>query len=218
MTSVAVVTSCYGDYDHLLPPPEQTVECEWVAVLDRRQPDLVGWRQVVEPRDHLHPRMAAKVAKCRPDLYSQASVLIWLDAGAMILSSGFVEMCLDALAGHDVAQWVHPERSDIFDEAIVSVGMAKYAGQSVIEQAETYISSGRYARHSGLWATGCIAYNAWTPPVTGERWLAEQTRWTYQDQLSWPAVVADQDVRVGSFPQSLWANEWVSFRAHRSHL
>lgn len=218
MTPVAVVTSCYGDYDQLLPPPGQTVECEWVAVVDRRHADLDGWRQVVEPRDHLHPRMAAKVAKCRPDYYSAASVLIWLDAGALITSPEFVAMCLDALAGSDIAQWVHPDRVDIYDEAIVSATMAKYRGQPVVEQAEHYIATARYFRHSGLWATGCMAYTRWACQETGAPWLAQQNRWTYQDQISWPVVVRDQNVRVTRFPQSLWTNDWVRFRSHRSDL
>lgn len=219
MTSVAVLTSIYGDYDLLTDPPEQSLPCEWVAVVDHPH-KADGWRQVVEPRPHMHPRLAAKVAKCLPNEYTDAEVTIWLDGSARILSRDFVAMCLEALGDSKWAQWVHPERDCIYAEAEVSMRMLKYQGQPCREQVEHYRKQG-HPDHGGLWATGCIV-RCWGEPwcfhddhLFGERWLAEQMRWSYQDQLSEAYLIRELIPKPPApLPQSLWRNEWVEFGHH----
>jgi hypothetical protein len=212
---VAVVTSIYGDYDDLKEQPlRQTVACEYVAVTDRPV-DSETWHVVVEPRSHTHPRLAAKFAKCLPWRYTpDADVTIWVDGSATIISREFVEMCCDSLGGASLAQWEHPDRRCIYEEAEVSRVYGKYADQNVAGQAQHYRQKGHPAGW-GLWATGCIVRRRHTDHTTmGLSWLAEQLRWTYQDQLSEAPVLRAVELRPAPLPEGLWANQWLSFGRH----
>ena len=215
--NVTVVTSIYGAYDFVKKPLEQSVECDYVLVTDD-DPGPCGWRVVVEPRQQCHPRLAAKVAKCLPWLYApDADVTIWIDGSATIIHPEFVAMCLEVLGGDDgadMAQWKHPSRDCIYTEGDVSIAYGKYHDQNITGQMRHYRALGHPAG-AGLWATGCIVRRR-DPEVRylGDRWLAEQVRWTIQDQLSEPVLLADTDLVVARLPEGLWENRWLSFGGH----
>lgn len=217
-TTITVLSACYGGYDTPVAPPEQDIPVRWVMVTDGTVDVPEPWETVVDTRTHLHPRMAAKIPKCLPWYYShRAPITIWLDASARIQRPDFVSMCVDALGDGDVAQWVHPERSCIEPEAFISAGMEKYADQPVMEQAAKYLKDGQ-PRNYGLWATGCMAWRFTASTVQGGRmWLAEQTLWTYQDQLSWPVIVRMYDLDVRPLPGGLWDRQYLTFRPHASN-
>jgi hypothetical protein len=214
---ITVVSACYGGYDQPATPPEQDVDVRWVMVNDGQVEVPAPWESVVEYRHHLHPRMAAKIPKCDPGRYADHGVaVIWLDSSAIIMRPDFVSMCVAALGGGDVAQWVHPQRDCIVPEADISATMAKYANQPVQAQARHYIAGG-HPRNFGLWATGCMVWrrSSWTV-AAGRDWLHEQNRWTYQDQLSWPVVVRERALDVRPLPGSLWDRQYLTFRPHAS--
>lgn len=183
--TVAVLSSVYGDYDHVDPVPKQTVDAEWIIVTDNPSLDAPGWKVVVEPRPHMHPRLAAKVPKCLPFAYTNADTTVWLDASCRLLQPDSLSRLIRGANNAPMAQITHPWRDDIVDEAEASVGMPKYQGQPVIEQAAHYRGLG-YPRHAGLFATGLIVRNNPNDLQAefGYRWLTEQCYWTYQDQLS----------------------------------
>lgn len=215
--SIAVVTSCYGGYDEIVAPSPQSVECEWIAVTDGEVAVPPPWVNIVEPRPHMHPRLAAKVAKCRPDLYTSATTTIWLDAAARIGPTS-VERLAGAVSLGAFGQFVHPDRRKISDEADVSATMDKYQGQPVREQVAHYLKGG-HPDDFGLWATGCIVRNTGdyrsVHSSFGDAWLIEQMRWTYQDQLSHPWLVNMHSLLIVPLPGPLWGNDLVSWSGHR---
>ena len=216
--SIAVISSVYGGYDTPIAPVPQDVDCDWVLVTDTPV-ECPPWRVVVEPRPHLHPRMAAKVAKCRPDLYTQADTTVWVDASFFVSAADFVSWAVSHVDPvNPLAQIVHPERRRITAEAAVSATMAKYAGLPVIEQAGSYLTSG-YPDDWGLWATGLIVRRH-CPQLRGfgSAWLAEQTRWSYQDQISEAPCLWHLDLRPVDICESLWGNPRFVIRGHASHL
>lgn len=210
--SVAVVSSCYGGVDVLLTPPPQSVHVDrWVMVTDQENvPD--GWEVIHQPRPWVHPRFAAKHAKTQPFEYVNTDVAIWLDSGAVITSEHLVEVALETLGQDDIALWRHPERNDVWSEATTSAAMGKYNGQHCREQAEHYRSQGL---PDALYATGCIAWkNTIRNYRFGRAWLAEQLRWSLQDQLSFPYVAWRMSVTPNEMPYSLWRNPYVKWRGH----
>lgn len=220
--TVTVVSACYGGYDVPTPPIEQHyVDVRWVMVTDGKVAVPEPWEHVIEPRDDIHPRFAAKRAKSMPFLYADTDVAIWLDASAQIYRRDFVSMCVGALGDGDVAQWVHPQRDCIRPEADVSAAMLKYDRLPVHAQVSHYISGG-HPEHFGLWATGCMAWNRGTEPRRVEQvgldWLYEQFHWTYQDQLSWPVIVRRYGLDVRPLPGGLWDRDYLAFRPHGSDL
>lgn len=213
---VAVVSSCYGGYDSPIPPTlPQTMDAEWVLVSEQAY-DVPPWRTVVEPRSQLHPRLAAKVAKCRPDLYADADVHIWVDASFAIISPNFVSWCVSHVAdGQQMAQIPHPERKRLTDEAAHSAGLPKYAGLPIHEQAARYLDAG-YPDDWGLWATGLIVYRGGTP--IGDQWLREQLRFTYHDQISEAPLLYAFNVRPVDMGGGLLHNPHFRIRGHRDHM
>lgn len=214
--TVAIISSCYGGYDTIGDVHEQDIDCEWIMVTDDPEP-RDGWRWVYEPRPHLHPRMAAKVAKCLPHRYApSADVTIWIDASFQVVSPSFARWCVDHLGNADIAQIRHPARQSITDEANVSATMTKYQGQRVVEQARSYITGYDFPDGWGMWATGLIARRAgYGTEMFGEQWLLEQTLWTYQDQISEPFVLWLSKPTIVDLPLDLYRNGLFFMRAHR---
>lgn len=218
--TVTVVSANYGGYDQPVAPPVQDCDVRWVMVTDGKVDVPAPWEHVVEPHDEMHPRLAAKTAKCLPHVYGGEGTVIWLDASATINRSDFVSTCVAALADGDVAMWTHPQRDCIRPEADVSATMAKYDGLPVHAQVQQYMFEGHPERF-GLWATGCMVRSGRTAALRvrpGCAWLGEQHRWTYQDQLSWPVIVRKFNLDVRLLPGSLWDGRLVTFRAHASDL
>lgn len=195
---VALITSTYGGYDQVAAPAPQDIDCEFIVVSDRPV-DCWPWKPVVEPRPQLHPRLAAKVAKCRPDAYTDAEATIWVDGHVRITSAGFARWAITPLEHADLAQLRHPFHRRLTEEAALSARLPKYAGLPVGEQVAFYLERG-YPDDWGLWAGGLIARRTSAAVrAFGDAWLAEQVRWTYQDQLSEAPVLH----RLGMRPADL---------------
>jgi hypothetical protein len=215
--TVAVLTSCYGAYDPVVRPHDQNIDVDWICVTDG-QVEAPGWRSIIEPRPHLHPRMAAKLARCRPDLYTPASVTIWLDAAARIKTPDTIAALVEALGDGQIAQFKHPTRQALEAEVTESESMGKYHGQPMREQVAHYRRHGLPG--NGLWATGCLIRSA-SPAVKalGDLWLTEMWRWGWQDQLSEPYALWCAGINPVPLPWDLWHNphlEW-SYGQRRSN-
>lgn len=217
---VAVLSACYGGYDHVDPVPEQDVDAEWIMVTDNPKLNAPGWNVIVEPRSHMHPRLAAKVPKCDPWEYTDAYQTVWMDASCRLLVPDALNQLLHACGSHYQAQIVHPWRHDIVDEALASEGMPKYANQAVRDQAAYYVEQG-HPPGWGLWATGLIVRNNVREidmSAVGREWLAEQVRWTYQDQISQPVVLRRHNMAIKSLPFDLHGSGVFEWHNHVSEL
>jgi len=207
--SVAVLTSIYGGFDVPKVQPPQTVDAEWILVTDVPV-DAPGWKVIVEPRPHMHPCLAAKIAKCLPRLYTDADVTVWMDGSCQLVVPDALEQIIAGSKGMPIAQVRHPDRDCIYDEAAFCVPIAKYADLPMIQQVETYRKAG-HPEHWGLWATGLIVRN-YVPPWGGEwkatntldrigsEWLVEQIRWGFQDQLSEVPLITNLGMQTLPFP------------------
>ncbi len=227
MAKIAVVSSCYGEYDSIYAPPEQTVDCEWVLVTDSmpqlqpstrsyRHPSGMpesSWQVRIEPRPQLHPRTAAKVAKCRPDWYADADIYLWIDSSIKILSAEFVQWATSFLEHGPLAMKLSRARKSIIAEAEIAQGMQKYQGLPVLEQAQHYLSKG-YPDDWGVWGTGLMARCAECPNF-GDAWLAEQIRWTYEDQISLPWVLWNMNLRPVDLSIDFDLSDMLAITSHR---
>lgn len=216
--SVAVVTSIYGDYDQLQAPPEQSIDVEWVCVTDTLDASAGPWKIVPERRPNLPPRLAAKIAKCLPHEYVSMGheAVIWMDGSCHLKDPLALERVLAATQPGDISQFQHPVRRCMFDEAAFSAGLPKYVHQPILAQATWYGLDG-HPVDWGLWATGFIVYRAPRDicDMLGRSWLAEQMRWTDQDQISQPYVWRRAAMRPTILPGALGLNDYVTWTAHR---
>ena len=220
MSECALITAIYDGYDDLKPTmPQKGVNVDWVLVTDdealKDEATARGWRVVYEPRPGVHPNRAAKHPKYEPWKYTDAEQSVWVDASFRIVSP---TMAAEALAHADpIAQFAHPWRDCLFTEAKESAGLAKYAGEPVLEQAEDYRQAG-HPENWGLWATGFIARRH-TEAVRkmGWLWLAETYRWSFQDQISQPFALREKGLRPTALPGTHLATPWLAYEGSSRH-
>lgn len=218
MTTMAILTAIYDSYDELKPTvPQAGMDVDWVCVTD--DPDLkdgtLGWRIVYEPRPGLHPNRAAKHPKYRPWRYTNAPASLWVDASFRIISD---QLAAASITHADpIAQFLHPWRDCLYEEAKESAPMAKYDGEPILEQADHYRTLG-HPEHWGLWATGVIArYHTDAVCLLGEQWATETDRWSFQDQISHPYACREVGLRPSSLPGTHMSNPWLRYEGSTRH-
>lgn len=220
MADVAIITAITDGYDTLKPVMPQTgVDVEWVCFTDGEpHPDAdaaQGWTLVCEPRHGRPAAREAKRPKFRPWEYTDAPASIWIDASFRVVSDGFAA---DALAYADpIAQFAHPWRNCLYDEATVSAHLPKYRREPVIEQAVHYRARG-HPEEWGLWAAGVIVRRH-TDAVRqlGEAWAHEVAAWSVQDQVSQPYVLRAVGLRPALLPGTHFANRWLNYEGSGRH-
>lgn len=219
MADLAILTALFDGYDTLKPVmPQQGVDVEWICVTDGApHPDAEaakGWTLICEPSG-LHPNRAAKRPKFAPWEYTTAAASIWVDASFRVVSGWFA---IEALAHADpIAQFPHPWRDCLYDEAAHSALLPKYAGEPIIEQVDYYRAM-HHPEHWGLWAAGVIARRH-TPEVRclGAVWACEVNHWSFQDQISQPFVLRETGLRPAALPGTHFANPWLSYEGSGRH-
>lgn len=209
MVPPVVVSGIFGGYDAVKPLPPGVAG--FLFTNDVEMFDAIrygGWQpRLFRGVDGEHPRLTAKVPKfCGHLLLPEHPVQLWVDA-SLRLTPQVVE-AFDHLAAFTA--FPHPQRDNVTEEARVSERMTKYHGLPVVRQAAHY-GDGR-----GLWASGFILRDFRIPAVCAmaERWLGENRRWTYQDQLSLPLVREWAGVEITPFPHNLWRNPWFDYEGH----
>lgn len=220
MPDLAIITAITDGYDTLKPVlPQAGLDVEWICVTDGEPlPDAdaaAGWTMICEPRCGRHPNREAKRPKVRPWEYTSASASIWVDASFRAVSDRFA---VEALAYADpIAQFEHPWRDCLYEEAAHSALLPKYVGEPVIEQARTYRAAG-HPEHWGLWAAGVIARrHTREARALGEAWAREVSVWSFQDQVSQPYALRAVGLRPAALPGTHLANDWLKYEGSGRH-
>lgn len=225
MSGLAVITALYDGYDTLKPTCPQDVDVEWICVTDDEtlaDDEIGGWQIIYAPRPGVHPNRAAKVPKLWPWQYTQATASVWIDASFQVTSHSFVREALEL--ADPIAQFIHPWRDCIYDEAIETMQIehkAKYGAQryAVIAQVAAARAIG-HPEHWGLWATGVIARRHTSDVVRlSHRWGYLIDAYSYQDQISQAVALRGLGMRPKLLGGTHFANPWVEYRdSHRHHV
>lgn len=208
---MALITACFGGYDPVRSLPENHGFDDAVCVTDN--PDGVGegWRVHVEPVS-VNPRLTAKRPKMMPWLYTDCDAAVWLDASFQV-QAGFHAWAIPHLERDDFVVWIHPEgRVDITDEARVSMGLKKYHGSHVLEQARSYKEQG-FPHNWGLFAGGTVGWR-FTPQTQrfGALWHRECEDWSIQDQVSLPYVLWSEGMKFGIWQANEYENPYLTLK------
>lgn len=212
----AIVTALYGDKDVLKPVlDQQGADVDWVLVTDdtRIQDGALGWRVIHDQQPMVLPARAAKAPKFQPWRYTDAPASVWVDAAFRVTSPTFAT---DALQhAKPIAQFVHPWRACLYDEATAVAGLGLDSRQVVDWQTSRYREDGHPAGW-GLWATGVIARRH-TPAVKrmGAAWAAEVDAGSVRDQISQPHVLRTHRLKPTPLPGTHLANRWLKYEEHQ---
>lgn len=215
---VAVITACYDGYDTVKPVLSQAgLDVEWILVTDT-VPDAAaarGWTVVHEPRPDVLPVRAAKAAKFEPWKYTDAPASIWVDASFRVTSSDFAVSVLEYAS--PIAQFVHPWRSCLYDEAIEIAALGKDPEGVAAWQMKRYREAG-HPTGWGLWASGVIARRH-TAAVKrmGAAWAREVESGSARDQVSQPFVLRQSKLKPTALPGTHLANAWLKYEGSGRH-
>jgi hypothetical protein len=208
MTSVAIVSGWFGDYEHRPSPlPRQRGDVSAVLATDADGPVPSGWGRAWTGTRPPSPRWQSKLVKCRPWEYVIGSfdVIVWIDAQVRVVGPGFAEWCVRQLEGpqgaggvaepYGIAAMAHPAgRRSITEEALAGQGPAgrgRFLGQRSVEQARHYVAEGHPDAWGLWWTMVLVARNDERFRRFGVDWLEEQRRWSTHDQVSFPHLVRD---------------------------
>ena len=170
---------------------------------------------ICQPRHGRPANREAKRPKLRPWEYTTAPASIWVDGSFRVVSDRFA---IEALAYADpIAQFAHPWRNCLYEEASASAHLPKYRGEPVIEQAAYYRACG-HPEGWGLWAAGVIARQH-TRQVRelGDVWAHEVAAWSVQDQVSQPYALRTVRLRPTPLPGTHFANPWLNYEGSGRH-
>lgn len=215
---VTVITAIYGGYEELKPAmPQIGHDVDFLCLTDDPELFANGWQIATEDDLPNDPNMAGKFPKCCPWAYCNPDVgaSIWIDASFRITSRNMVA---DLIArAHPIAQFLHPDRDCIYEEARASMGLERYRDLPLQQQIDSYTTD--HPAHWGLWAAGVIArrHDAGVRRF-GAEWIEECERWGVQDQVSEPFALRRNGLRPASLPNSLYSNPWLSFEPSKKHI
>jgi hypothetical protein len=216
MSDLAIITAVYDSYDTIKPVTPQTgVDVDWVLVTDTEPADAHGWRVVVEPRPDVPPNRAAKVAKFEPWRYTDVPVSVWIDASFRVVSPDFAAAMLDY--AKPIAQFVHPWRNCLYDEATEIAALGKDPDGAAAWQVKRYREAG-HPEGWGLWAAGVIARQH-TAAVRrmGAAWAREVDAGSARDQVSQPFVLRQAKLKPTALPGTHLANGWLKYEGSGRH-
>lgn len=241
---VTVLTSVMDEYDSLKSVLPQTgAEVDWVCLTDSKtirdeaeahteeigRIDHVeglkhptGWQIIYYARGaDEHPNRAAKRPKVHPGMYTGASMSVWLDASFRVVSPRFaVDLATYAAESeHGIAQFPHPWRDCLYDEAATSGTLPKYADEvpHLVRQVDAYAAAGM-PRGWGLWATGIIARHHRSEVLAwGRMWGKQIDAYSFQDQISHPYTLWRAGLRPASLPGNHLGNPWIEYHGSGRH-
>lgn len=191
---VCVLSAIYGESDKLWEHADQDTDVDWVLVSDRPRKSHT-WRVVVEPQFDLANQLASRHPKCLPERYTDAEIVLWLDAQFEITGRGYVARMVELLGDADKAMFAHPFFS-WRDEAEGSLRGARYAGHDLIGQMATFEDPHQH------WAAG-VSVRRMTDAMKafGQEWWETLVKWdSGKDQVSMAPLLARHDLQVATIP------------------
>lgn len=227
MYDIAIITANYDNYDTIKPVMEQVgAKVEWVYVTDSTDVltngkySYSGYTTQYQPREGLQPIRAAKIPKMKPWEYTTAPLSVWIDASFRVNSSTFAIDMIDVLESCDIAQFEHPWRDCIYEEAAETLKLARYEDVygMILAQMSKYRNLLGHPDHWGLWAAGVIARRHTDKIKTfGELWLNENLGHSYQDQLSQAPMLRLMELRPHLLMGTHFSNPWLSYEGSGRH-
>lgn len=200
--SVAVLSACYAGYDLVRAQEPQDVDVDFILFTDDPGLEAPGWKVVVDEAHGAHPNLAAKRVKLLPPIPHRW--VVWIDANTQITYPSFVREA-SKYVNDGIALYRHPRRECIYEEAEASLGAesqnGRYEGIGIEDQVAHYRAEG-HPEHAGLYACGTIVWDQENPEARqlGFAWMTECSKWTHQDQISFPVVCRRLGIEPGVFP------------------
>jgi hypothetical protein len=231
MPSICIYTAMFAGYDSIVEHEKQDRECDFVVVTDDPSVVPVGSLRTVvckNPGNQTWPALQNAWLRLFPSCISELrgyDILIYLDPNARILEANFLERFVEQyrkFPDFDLMLTEHPWRDCVYEEALVSQTIKKYANTDLERQMADYRREG-FPAHGGLYWNGLIVNNSRCNQSRVDRF-----RWKYwseitkynktpyaqpQAQVSLPYCLWKADLKLIRLPQ-LYGSSSLEIRPH----
>lgn len=208
---IVIYTAVTGSYDPLRPPQVIKPYFDYVAYVD--DPDFpvpYPWQRRPISVSERSPRVTARYYKLHPHLlFPEYQMSVYIDA-SLVIRSDFYNLIMKSMRDHDIAQFPHPHRDCIYEEAKAVLHAKMDSEEAVIEQMRKYRAEG-YPRHNGLFASGLMIRAHHAPLVIKvmEEWWQEIQMHSHRDQLSQPVVLWRNGLACYPIRDNIFSNKYV---------
>lgn len=144
-----------------------------------------------------HSRMNAKIVKILSHLYIPREWSIWVDGNIYLKVEPEYLLDMMIMSGKDIAVFEHPQRANIYTEAVACINEKKDDPKIITKQLKRYEGEGFNDQKLAMCG---ILIRRHTPEICrlNEQWWAEICKGSWRDQLSFPYVFRE---KVHYFPK-----------------
>lgn len=189
-----IYTVLTGGYDRLLQPDSVRDDIEYVCFSDRASiPDSGIWQLRSIPYSHPDPARLSRFPKINPHLVlPEYEESLYVDANITIGPALYDALDRAIASGCEIGMVQHPERDDVYDEALTLLKYGLGEPMKIYRQAMSLLETG-FPRHSGLFVCSIIFRKHFSDRVRAfdEEWWRLFSIYSKRDQLSvMPALCA----------------------------
>jgi Protein of unknown function (DUF616) len=206
-----ILTANLGNFDHVEPPMDQTIDFDWHCFNDKNFPPIGG----------LTPRLQYRIPKThgwqmKPDY----DYYIWLDGSMRLAREDSAAWLLEQLGTNHMAVFRHPDRSTARQEAdyierLLQKNhpyiMSRYKGGLHEEQMGEIETLFTNYDDRNLYASTVLVYRA-TPAVKAmmQEWLYTSVRYFTCDQIVLPYLLWKHDLDVKVIELNPFKNDYLT--------
>lgn len=213
---IVAYTAISGDKDDLIEPRKKPRGCDLYAFTESDNQSK-NYRTFSVISEFDEPVMRAKRYKILPHhFFAGHEISVWLDGNLEMI--GDIEALVERyLQGVNMAVFKHPDgRGCVYEEAEACIEMKKDDPERIRKQVEGYRTM-KYPEKNGLVACSVLIrrHKAYDCILAMERWWREIVEGSYRDQLSFPVVAWQTDLKYNVIDEDFRDCAWFRWRPHK---
>lgn len=207
---VCVYTALFGDYDELPPVFEGSDEIDFICFTDKPR-TTPGWQFRVVGLTEENPILENRKYKILPHIHlAEYDCSLYLDSNIFVVAD--IAKLLSTCITYPFAGWVHPERSDIYDELASIISSFRHEPNKMLEQFIHFKKEG-LKRNSGM-IEACFLWrdhrDSTVANLMEEWWAFIRTRGN-RDQPGLTSLMEKLGVRPRVFRQEFGTTRFNDF-------
>lgn len=144
---VCVYTALFGDYDALPPVLEGSYKVDYICFTDRPR-SSPGWHFIIVEPTEENPILENRKYKLLPHKHlNDYDCSLYVDSNIFIVAD--IAKVISSCINYPFAGWVHPERSDVYDEIASIISSYRHEPGKMLEQF-IFFKENQLPRNSGM--------------------------------------------------------------------